>query len=171
MVRPVQNESTISDELVRAAAAHPLAFDPTLPVAPSRHVSIVACMDSRIDIFGLFALGGGEAHVIRNAGGIITDDVLRSLVISQRLLGTREILLVHHTDCGLQRVREPELRAQIASEVGSEPPYTFGAFSDLDAAVRAAIARVREHAFLPYRERVRGFVYDVTTGALREIAP
>ena len=161
----MQNEPTTSDELVRAAGSHPLQFDPTLPVVPSRHVTIVACMDARIDIFGLFGLGGGEAHVIRNAGGIISDDVLRSLVISQRLLGTREILLMHHTDCGLQRVREPEFRAQISSEVGGEPPYAFGSFTDLDAAVRAALARVREHRFLPYRER------DVRTGALREIDP
>ena len=166
----MQNEPTASDELVSAAAAHPLQFDPTLPGTPSKRVSIVACMDSRIDIFGLFGLAGGEAHVIRNAGGIVTDDVLRSLVISQRLLGTREILLVHHTDCGLQRVREREFRARISHEVGAEPPYEFGAFSDLDGAVRAALARVREHRFLPHRDGVRGFVYDVTTGALREIA-
>ncbi|GAC1658102.1 MAG: carbonic anhydrase [Candidatus Elarobacter sp.] len=165
------NEPTTTDALVTNAASHPLQFDATLPVAPSKHVAIVACMDSRIDIFGLFGLGGGEAHVIRNAGGIVTDDVLRSLVVSQRLLGTREVVLVHHTDCGLQRVREDDFRARIADEVGVAPPYAFGAFADLDAAVRTATARVREHPFLPHRTQVRGFVYDVTTGALREIAP
>ncbi|MDQ2857113.1 MAG: carbonic anhydrase [Candidatus Eremiobacteraeota bacterium] len=165
----MQPKPTTTDELVQNAAGHPLQFDPTLPVSPSKRVAIVACMDSRIDIFGLFGLGGGEAHVIRNAGGIITSDVLRSLVISQRLLGTREIILVHHTDCGLQRVREHEFRAEIAGEVGAEPPYAFGAFSDLELAVRSALAKVREHAFLPYRTAVRGFVYDVTTGGLREI--
>jgi carbonic anhydrase len=165
-LRPVQNESTPTDGLVRAAAAHPLQFDPTLPVFPSKHVSIVACMDARIDTFGL---GGGEAHVIRNAGGIVSDDVLRSLVTSQRLLGTREMLLLDHTGCGLQRIHERDFRATVVSEVGSEPPYAFGAFSDLDTAVRAAVARVREHRFLPHRENVRSFVYDVTTGALREV--
>lgn len=165
------NDLTTTDLLVRNAAAHPLLFDPTLPITPSRHVAIVACMDSRIDTFGLFGLNGGEAHVIRNAGGIVTDDVLRSLVLSQRLMGTREVILVHHTDCGLQRVQEDEFRARIAGEVGAEPPYGFGSFTDLDAAVRSAIARVREHAFLPHRANVRGFVYDVTTGALREVHP
>ena len=128
-------------------------------------------MDSRIDIFGLFGLGGGEAHIIRNAGGIVTDDVLRSLVVSQRLLGTREVVLVHHTDCGLQRVNEPAFRAQIVDEIGHEPPYAFGAFADLDGAVRAAIARVRGHEFIPERDNVRGFVYDVSTGMLREVLP
>jgi len=165
----VQPKATTTDELVRNAAGHPLEFDPSLPVTPSKRVAIVACMDSRIDIFGLFGLGGGEAHVIRNAGGIITSDVLRSLVISQRLLGTREVILVHHTDCGLQRVREPDFRAEIAGEVGAEPPYAFGAFDDLDVAVQSALVKVREHVFLPYRMGVRGFVYDVTTGRLREI--
>jgi carbonic anhydrase len=126
-------------------------------------------MDARIAVFGLFGLGGGQAHIIRNAGGIVTNDVLRSLVVSQRRLGTREVILMHHTDCGLSQLAEDEFRASIAAEVGAEPPYPFGSFTDLDEAVRIAITRVREHPFLPHRDRVRGFVYDVRTGRLREI--
>jgi carbonic anhydrase len=126
-------------------------------------------MDSRIDNFRIFGLESGQAHILRNAGGIVTDDVLRSLVLSQRLLQTREIILMHHTNCGLHRTDEAELRAQIAAEVGAEPPYAFGAFSDIDEAVRSAMARVREHPFLPHRDKVRGAIYDVNTGSVREV--
>jgi len=126
-------------------------------------------MDSRIDTFHIFGLQSGEVHVLRNAGGIITDDMLRSLVLSQRLLLTREVILVHHTDCGLNNADEEQLRDQIRAETGAEPPYAFGTFRDVDEAVRRAIARVREHPFLPHRDRVRGFVYAVETGHLREV--
>jgi carbonic anhydrase len=126
-------------------------------------------MDSRIDTFRVFGLDSGEAHILRNAGGLVTDDVLRSLVLSQRLLQTREVILAHHTNCGLLGADEAALRKQIAAETGAEPPYAFGAFADLDDAVRRAIVRVREHPFLPHRDRVRGFVYEVETGHLREV--
>jgi carbonic anhydrase len=126
-------------------------------------------MDSRIDNFRIFGLDSGEAHILRNAGGLVTDDMLRSLVLSQRLLRTREVILMHHTNCGLHRTDEAALRAQIAADTGDTPPYAFGAFEDIDEAVRSAISRVRAHAFLPHRDRVRGFVYEVETGHLREV--
>ena len=138
-------------------------------VVPARHVAIVTCMDSRIDNFAIFGLDSGEAHIIRNAGGLVTDDVLRSLVVSQRLLQTREVVLMHHTDCGLHNADENAMRARIRTETGAEPPYAFGMFADLDEAVRRALERVREHPFLPHRDRVRGFVYEVENGRLREV--
>src|SRR5581483_10327214 len=140
---------------------HEADFEGPRAVIPSKHVAIVTCMDSRIDNFRIFGLESGQAHILRNAGGLVTDDVLRSLVLSQRLLQTREVILVHHTRCGLHGTDEVALRHEIAAETGTEPPYAFGAFEDLDGAVRAAIARVREHRFLPHRDHVRGFVYDV----------
>ncbi|HEX3464636.1 MAG TPA: carbonic anhydrase [Candidatus Elarobacter sp.] len=161
--------SSAIDELVRNARAHEADFEGPRAVIPSKHVAIVTCMDSRIDNFRIFGLDSGEAHILRNAGGLVTDDMLRSLVLSQRLLQTREVILMHHTNCGLHRTDEAALRAQIAAETGAEPPYAFGAFEDIDEAVRRAIARVREHPFLPHRESVRGFVYEVETGHLREV--
>jgi len=159
----------IIDELLRNAVAHEADFEGPRAVIPSKHVAIVTCMDSRIDNFRIFGLDSGEAHILRNAGGLATDDMLRSLVLSQRLLGTREVILMHHTNCGLHGTDEPALRAQIAAETGAEPPYAFGAFEDIDEAVRTAVARVREHPFLPHRDRVRGFVYEVETGRVREV--
>ena len=159
----------IIDELLRNAVAHEADFEGPRAVIPSKHVAIVTCMDSRIDNFRIFGLDSGEAHILRNAGGLATDDMLRSLVLSQRLLGTREVILMHHTNCGLHGTDEPALRAQIAAETGAEPPYAFGAFEDIDEAVRTAVARVRAHPFLPHRDRVRGFVYEVETGRVREV--
>jgi len=138
-------------------------------VIPSRHVAIVTCMDSRIDTFRIFGLDSGEAHILRNGGGLVTEDVLRSLVLSQRVLQTRAVLLMHHTNCGLHGTDENALREQIARDAGEPPPYAFGAFPDIDEAVRGAIRRVREHKYLPHRDEVRGFVYDVETGHLREV--
>jgi carbonic anhydrase len=157
------------DELVRNARVHEAGFSDMHAVVPERHVAIVTCMDSRIDVFSIFGLGSGEAHIIRNAGGLVTDDVLRSLVVSQRVLQTREVVLMHHTDCGLHNADEAAMRARIRAETGAEPDYAFGAFEDLDEAVRRAIARVREHPFLPHRDHVRGFVYDVRNGNVREV--
>jgi carbonic anhydrase len=157
------------DELLANAAAHEADFEGPRAVIPAKHVAIVTCMDSRIDNFRIFGLASGEAHILRNAGGLATDDMLRSLVLSQRLLQTRAVILMHHTNCGLHGTDEAALRAQIAAETGQAPPYAFGAFEDIDAAVRSAIARVREHPFLPHRDDVRGFVYDVQTGHLREV--
>jgi len=162
-------ERSIVDDLLYEAWLHASRYGGPRPVVPAKHLAIVSCMDSRIDIFDLFGLAIGDAHVIRNAGGIVTDDVLRSLVLSQRVLRTREIALVHHTDCGLQKIREAEFRAELAAEYGVPPPYEFGAFEDVDDAVRRAIARVGEHRFLPHRDRIRGFVYEVETGVLREV--
>jgi len=157
------------DELVGNAVTHEADFEGPRAVIPAKHVVIVTCMDSRIDNFRIFGLASGEAHILRNAGGLVSEDVLRSLVLSQRLLQTREVILMHHTNCGLHGTDEPALRADIAADTGHAPPYPFGAFSDIDEAVRSAIARVRGHPFLPYRDHVRGFVYDVETGHLREV--
>lgn len=161
--------NTAIEELVHKAVEHEADFEGQRAVVPAMHVTVVTCMDSRIDTFRIFGLESGEAHILRNAGGLVTDDVLRSLVLSQRLLQTREIILMHHTDCGLHEADEPGLRASIAGEVGSEPPYAFGAFHDVDEAVRTALHRVRNHLFLPHRDDVRGFVYEVETGHLREV--
>lgn len=138
-------------------------------VSPSRHLAIVTCMDSRLDVFAALGLGDGEAHVLRNAGGVITDDVIRSLAISQRLLGTREVMLIHHTDCGMQKVSDDGFRAELQAETGVAPPFAIESFSDLDADVRQSILRVRRSAFLPHRDSVRGFVYDVDSHRLREV--
>lgn len=157
------------DELIANAVAREADFEGPRAVIPSKHITIVTCMDSRIDTFRIFGLDSGEAHILRNAGGLVTDDMLRSLVLSQRLLQTREVILMHHTNCGLHGTDESALRAAIVADTGQSPPYAFGAFDDIDEAVRRAIVRVREHPFLPHRDAVRGFVYEVETGHLREI--
>jgi len=158
-----------TDALVANAAARESDFAGPRALIPSMHVAVVTCMDSRIDTFRIFGLESGEAHILRNAGGLVTDDMLRSLVLSQRLLQTREVILMHHTNCGLHKLDEAALRAAVATDTGTEPPYAFGSFTDLDEAVRRAIARVREHPLLPHRDRVRGFVYEVESGHLREV--
>jgi carbonic anhydrase len=140
-----------------------------LDVAPSRRLAIVTCMDSRLDVFAALGLGHGEAHVLRNAGGVITDDVIRSLAISQRKLGTREVMLIHHTDCGMQTITDDGFRAELQEATGVAPAFAVESFSDVDADVRQSILRVRRSAFVPHRDVVRGFVYDVDTHALREI--
>src|ERR1700677_4870735 len=157
------------DELLASAAEHESEFEGPRALIPSKHVTLVTCMDSRIDTFRIFGLDSGEAHILRNAGGIVTDDVLRSLVISQRRLRTREIILMHHTNCGLHNLDEPAFRAEIVADTDHDAPYAFGSFNDLNAAVRRAIVRVREHPLLPHRDNVRGFVYEVETGHLREV--
>ena len=144
-------------------------FDGTLPIRPAQRLAIVACMDSRLDVFGMFGLQQGAAHVIRNAGGVVTDDVIRSLVVSQRFLGTRDVVLVHHTDCGLLKVTEDAFRSQLLAETGLTPTWTVEAFSDLDVDVTQSMERIRRSAFLLHEGEVRGFVYDVTTGLLREV--
>ena len=137
---------------------------------PGKHIAVVACMDARLNVYGLLGLHEGEAHVIRNAGGVATDDVIRSLTISQRLLGTREIVLVHHTDCGMLTFRDDEVKAQIQTDVGIKPPFALEAFPDLEADVRQSIARIKASPFIPHRDSVRGFIYDVKTGRLGEVA-
>ncbi|HEX4429882.1 MAG TPA: carbonic anhydrase [Frankiaceae bacterium] len=139
-----------------------------LDVAPRKHLAVVACMDSRIDVFGLLGLEVGEAHVLRNAGGVLTDDMIRSLAISQRKLGTREILLVHHTDCGLMRLSEDGFKAELEADTGMRPTWAIESFTDPMVSVRQSMQRIRVSPFIPHRDEVRGFVYDVDTGELRE---
>jgi carbonic anhydrase len=158
------------DAFVASAAAHAAAFAPTTETpAPSRRVAVVACMDARLDLFGILGLAPGDAHLIRNAGGVATDDVIRSLAISQRRLGTREIALVHHTDCGMLQVSEDGFRDELLQDTGMRPAWATEAFTDLDADVRNSMQRIRTNPFIPHRELVRGFVYDVATGVLREV--
>ena len=140
-----------------------------LDVEPQRQLAIVTCMDSRLDVFAALGLGSGEAHVLRNAGGIITDDVIRSLAISQRRLGTREVMLIHHTDCGMQKITDDGFRMELQETTGVSPSFAIESFTDVEADVKQSILRVRRSPFLPYRDVVRGFVYDVDTHQLREV--
>jgi carbonic anhydrase len=158
------------DELLsnNQAFAEPLA-DRHLDVQPSRQLAIVTCMDSRLDVFAALGLGDGEAHVLRNAGGIVTDDTIRSLAISQRRLGTRQVMLIHHTDCGMEKLTDEGFRVELEEATGIVPEFPIGAFRDVDEAVRESILRVRRSPFVPHREAVRGFVYDVDTHRLREV--
>jgi carbonic anhydrase len=141
-----------------------------LDVHPSRQLAIVTCMDSRLDVFAALGLNDGEAHVLRNAGGVITDDVIRSLAVSQRRLGTREVMLIHHTDCGMQKLTDDGFRAELQEATGVSPAFAIESFADPEADVRQSILRVRNSPFLLHREEVRGFVYDVDTHRLREVA-
>lgn len=145
--------------------------DAELQVQPTRNLAVVTCMDSRIDMFAVLGLGNGEAHIIRNAGGVITDDVIRSLCLSQRFLGTREIVLVHHTDCGLQKVDEAEFREQLNAELGVKPWWSLETFSDPFADVRQSIHRLEMTPFILHKDNISGFVYDVTNGHLLEVDP
>lgn len=142
-----------------------------LDVRPSRRLAVVTCMDSRLDVFQALGLDVGEAHVLRNAGGVITDDVIRSLAISQRRLGTREVMLIHHTDCGMQSLTDDGFRAELQEATGVAPAFAIESFTDLDADVRQSILRVRRSEFLLHRDMVRGFVYDTDTHRLREVHP
>lgn len=159
-----------ADELIANNRSFADGFDGgDLQVAPTRKLAVVACMDSRMDIFGLLGLGNGEAHVIRNAGGVVTDDVVRSLCLSQRLLGTREILLLHHTDCGLQKVDESAFRAELLDELGITPPWVVESFADPYVDVRQSFRRLELSEFVRHTDLMRGFVYDVGTGLLHEV--
>ena len=140
-----------------------------LGVEPSSHLAIVTCMDSRLDVFAALGLGDGEAHVLRNAGGVITDDVIRSLALSQRKLGTREVMLIHHDDCGLQKITEAGFREELQEASGVTPSFAIESFTDVEADVRQSILRVRRSEFLTHRDSVRGFVYDVDSHRLREV--
>ncbi|HWB69898.1 MAG TPA: carbonic anhydrase [Solirubrobacterales bacterium] len=143
--------------------------DKHLDVQPSLRLAVVTCMDSRLDVFAALGIGEGEAHVLRNAGGVITDDVIRSLALSQRKLGTREVMLIHHTDCGLEKVSDDGFRAELQEATGVAPAFAIESFSDVEQDVRQSIRRVRRSTFIPHREAVRGFVYDVDTHRLREV--
>ena len=160
----------VIDELVANNRAFASSLTPEhLDLRPSRGLAVVTCMDSRLDVFAALALGDGEAHILRNAGGVITDDVIRSLAVSQRRLGTREVMLIHHTDCGMQALTDDGFRAELQQATGVAPAFAIESFSDLDANVRQSILRVRQSPFLLHTDRVRGFVYDVDTHLLREI--
>lgn len=158
------------DDLVWKSSLHVLGLGRGSHGQPGTGVAIVACMDARLCVDRLLDLRPGDAHVLRNAGGIVTDDMLRSLLLSQRLLGTREVMLIHHTDCGMTSFRDETLAAEIAAEVGSAPPFALGAFEDAAEDLCRSVERIRACPFLPHREVVRGFLYDVETGRLHEIS-
>ncbi|MGI9595967.1 MAG: beta-class carbonic anhydrase [Acidimicrobiales bacterium] len=159
-----------TDELIGRNAQYAAeSHDSELQVQPKRQLAIVTCMDSRIDTLAILGLGNGDAHTIRNAGGVITDDVIRSLCLSQRFLGTREIVLVHHTDCGLQSVDEAGFRAELNEELGVKPRWSLETFPDPFDDVRQSIQRLHITPFIPHKDQIRGFVYDVTTGLLDEV--
>ena len=160
-----------TDDLLQNAKNYEASFDKgDLPMPPGRKIAIVACMDARLNPYGLLGLQEGDAHVIRNAGGVITDDEIRSLSMSQRLLGTEEIVLIHHTDCGMLTFTDDEFKRSVQDEVGIKPEWAAEAFPDVDEDVRQSLARVNASPFIPRKESVRGFVYEVETGVLREVA-
>jgi carbonic anhydrase len=161
---------TVTDELLANAGRYAAAFDKgDLPLPPAKGVAVVACMDARLNPYGVLGLSEGDAHVIRNAGGVITQDELRSLTISQRLLGTTEIILIHHTDCGMLTFTDDEFKAQIQADTGIKPSWAAEAFQDIDEDVRQSIARIKAEPSIPVKDSVRGFVYDVKDGSLREV--
>jgi carbonic anhydrase len=160
---------TATDELLANNEAYAAEFGGLLPLPPARQLAVVACMDARLNVYGLLGLAEGESHVIRNAGGAVTDDTIRSLAISQRLLGTREIILIHHTECGMLTFTDDGFKATIEEETGIRPPWAAEAFSDLDEDVRQSINRIKASPFVPVKDSVRGFVFDVSTGKLREV--
>ena len=161
---------SVTDELLKNAEVYAAEFAKAhLPVPPGKRVAIVACMDARVNPYGIFGLTEGDAHVIRNAGGAVTDDAIRSLAISQRLRGTEEIILVHHTDCGMLTFTDEAFARQIQDDTGIRPPWATEAFSDLDQDVRQSMARIQASPFIPKKSATRGFVFDVETGRLREV--
>jgi carbonic anhydrase len=160
----------VTDELLANNAAYARYFTSgDLPTPPAKKVAVLACMDARLNVYGALGLREGDAHVIRNAGGVATDDAIRSLVISQRLLGTREIILIHHTDCGMLTFRDDEVKAAIEADTGLRPPFALEAFPDPAQDVRQSIRRITASPFVPHRDSVRGFLYEVATGRLREV--
>jgi carbonic anhydrase len=162
---------TSTEDLLANNESYAGSFDKAdLPLPPARKVAVVACMDARLNVYGMLGLTEGDAHVIRNAGGVVTDDAIRSLAISQRLLGTEEIILIHHTDCGMLTFTDDEFRAAIEKDTGIRPTWAPEAFPDLDGDVRQSIARVKASRFIPHTDAVRGFVYEVETGRLREVS-
>ncbi len=159
-----------TDELLENNQRYAETFSGPLPLPPASGVAVVACMDARLNVYGILGLAEGDAHVIRNAGGVVTDDEVRSLAISQRLLGTTEIILIHHTDCGMLTFTDDGFKAAIEKETGIKPPWAAEAFSDLDEDVRQSIRRIKASPFVPHIDSVRGFVFDVATGKLREVS-
>jgi carbonic anhydrase len=160
---------SVTDELLANNARYAETFPGQLPLPPAKGVAVVACMDARLDVYRILGLNEGEAHVIRNAGGVITDDEIRSLAISQRLLGTREIILIHHTDCGMLTFSDDQFKKSIQDDTGIKPAWSAEAFPDLDEDVRQSIARIKASPFVPNKDSIRGFVFDVATGKLNEV--
>ena len=161
---------SVTDQLLHNAQSYAETFDKGgLPMPPGKHVAVLACMDARLNPYGLLGLDEGDAHVIRNAGGVVTDDAIRSLTISQRLLGTTEIILIHHTDCGMLTFTDDQVKAQILADTGIRPPFALEAFPDLDEDVRQSIRRIMSSPFIARKDSVRGFVYEVEKGTLREV--
>jgi carbonic anhydrase len=161
---------SVTDELLANAREYAARFDKgELPLPPARKIAVLACMDARLNPYGLLGLSEGDAHVIRNAGGVVTDDEIRSLSISQRLLGTEEIILIHHTDCGMLTFTDDAFKRSIQDETGIKPEWAAEAFPDVDEDVRQSLARIQASPFIPHKDRVRGFVYDVHDGTLREV--
>ena len=161
---------SVTDELLQNNERYAASFvNGDLPPSPAKGVAIVACMDARLNVYEMLGLEEGDAHVIRNAGGVITDDEIRSLTISQRLLGTREVILIHHTDCGMLTFTDDELKEQIQEEAGIKPHFPMESFSDLEEDVRQSIARIQASPFIPHKDSVRGFIYEVESGRLREV--
>ncbi|MEU3766779.1 carbonic anhydrase [Amycolatopsis keratiniphila] len=162
---------SVTDELLANNAGYAARFSGPLPLPPAKHVAVLACMDARLNVYGALGLQEGEAHVIRNAGGVVTEDEIRSLAISQRLLGTREIILIHHTDCGMLTFTDDDFKKSIQEEVGVKPAWAAEAFGDVDEDIRQSISRIRNSPFIPEKDSVRGFVFDVATGKLNEVIP
>ena len=160
---------TVTDDLLANNAEYAASFSGPLPLPPAKGIAVLACMDARLDVYRLLGLNAGEAHVIRNAGGIVTDDAIRSLTISQRLLGTTEIILIHHTDCGMLTFTDDSFKADIQGDTGIKPHWSPEAFADLEEDVRQSIARIKASPFVPNRNAVRGFIFDVATGKLTEV--
>ena len=161
---------SVTDELIANNESYAAEFDQgELPLPPAKGLAVIACMDARLDVHRILGLERGDAHVIRNAGGVVTDDEIRSLAISQRLLGTTEIVLVHHTDCGMLTFTDEDFRDQIEADTGSRPEWNAEAFEDLDENVRESIGRIQDSPFVPNKDSIRGFVYEVETGKLREV--
>jgi carbonic anhydrase len=160
---------TITDELLANNARYVETFQGPLPLPPSKHVAVVACMDARLNVYAALGLQDGEAHVIRNAGGVVTADEIRSLAISQRLLGTKEIILIHHTDCGMLTFTDDDFKSGIEKETGLKPEWAAESFSDPAEDVQQSIGRIKASPFIPHTDSVRGFVFDVATGELHEV--
>lgn len=162
---------SVTDELIANNEAYAAQFSGPLPLPPSKHVAVLACMDARLDVYRALGLNEGEAHVIRNAGGVVTEDEIRSLAISQRLLGTTEIILIHHTDCGMLTFTDDAFKESILAATGLRPSWAAEAFPDVDDDVRQSIARIQASPYIPHKGSVRGFVFDVATGRLHEVHP
>jgi carbonic anhydrase len=160
---------SVTDDLLAHNGRYAESFSGPLPLPPAKHVAVLACMDARLDVYRALGLAEGEAHVIRNAGGVVTDDAIRSLTISQRLLGTTEIVLVHHTDCGMLTFTDAEFRDSLEREVGERPGWACETFSDLEDDVRLQRQRILDNPYIPHKDAVRGFVFDVATGLLSEV--